>query len=111
MKQGTKVALALSTTLAALGGLAGATSARESDPPSMVDAGIGMAQAVSVAEHQANGKAARAEFEKSKGGWVYDIEVVSGTKVFDVKVDPAKGTVLSSTEDKADADDGADSED
>ena len=35
---------------------------------------------------------------------MYDVEVVSGAKVFDVKVDGTKGTVISSVEDKADHD-------
>ena len=33
------------------------------------------------AEQHANGKASRAEYENSKQGWVYDVEVVSGAKV------------------------------
>lgn len=47
----------------------------------------------------------RAEYEKSQQGWAYDVEVVSGAKVFDVKVDADKGTVISAAEDKADRDD------
>ncbi|MEO8559909.1 MAG: PepSY domain-containing protein [Rhodospirillales bacterium] len=104
MKRTSQIALAGAIVIA-IGGVGAAASARETDPPSMANAGIGMVQAVTVAEHHVNGKAARAEFEKSKGQWVYDVEVVSGTKVYDVKVDPAKGSVISSAEDKADADD------
>lgn len=66
---------------------------------------VPLAQAVTTAEQHANGKAARAEYENSKHGWIYDVEVVSGAKVFDVKVDADKGTVISSAEDKADRDD------
>jgi hypothetical protein len=36
---------------------------------------------------------------------LYEIEVRSGAKVFDVKLDVEKGTVIASTEDKAGADD------
>jgi uncharacterized membrane protein YkoI len=68
-------------------------------------------QAVTVAEQHANGKASRAEYENSKQGWVYDVEVVSGAKVFDVRVDADKGTVISSAEDKADHDDDHDKQD
>jgi hypothetical protein len=68
-------------------------------------------QAVTVAEQHANGKASRAEYENSKQGWVYDVEVVSGAKVFDVRVDADKGTVISSAEDKADHDDDHDKRD
>lgn len=47
-----------------------------------------MATAVVAAEKHVQGKAVRAEFEKRRGGnAVYDIEVVAGGKVFDVKVD------------------------
>jgi hypothetical protein len=40
---------------------------------------ISLTQAVTVAEQHANGKA-RAEYENSKQGWVYDVEVVSGPR-------------------------------
>jgi hypothetical protein len=39
--------------------------------------------------------------------WVDDVEVRTGWKVFDVKVDADRGTVIASTEDIADADDGS----
>ena len=53
----------------------------------------------------------QAEFEHAIQGWVYDVEVVNGTKVFDVKVDADKGTVISSAEEKADKDDDHDEQD
>lgn len=65
---------------------------------------ISLTQAISAAEQHAKGKASRAEYEPSKQGWIYDVEVVSGTKVYDVRVDAEKGTVISSAEDKADHD-------
>jgi uncharacterized membrane protein YkoI len=49
--------------------------------------------------------------EQSKAGLTYDVEVISGTKVFDVKVDADKGTVISSAEDKADRENEKDSQD
>jgi uncharacterized membrane protein YkoI len=42
---------------------------------------------------------------------VYDVEVRAGSKVFDVKVDADRGTVIASTEDKAGADDDSDKAD
>ncbi|MEO7105222.1 MAG: PepSY domain-containing protein, partial [Rhodoferax sp.] len=72
---------------------------------------ISFVQAVTAAEQQANGKASQAEFESSRYGWVYDVEVVRGDKVFDVKVDADKGTIISSSEDKADSDDEHDERD
>ena len=88
-----------------------ATGKTENDAMAITKAKISLTQAVTTAEQHASGKAARAEYENSKHGWVYDVEVVSGAKVFDVKVDGDKGTVISSTEDKADRDDDHDEKD
>ena len=88
-----------------------AQGSMENDAMAITKAKIPLAQAVTTAEQHANGKAARAEYENSKQGWVYDVEVVRGAKVFDVKVDADKGTVISSAEDKADRDDDHDKRD
>lgn len=102
------VAIAIATTgavaYAAKGGI-------ENDALAITRAKIPLTQAVTVAEQHANGKASRAEYENTKQGWAYDVEVVSGTKVFDVRVNADKGTVISSAEDKADHDDDHDKED
>ena len=75
-------------------------------------AAISLDAAVAAAEKYAHGNAIGADYEKQKDGqWVYEIEVRSGAKVFDVKVDAEKGTVIASTEDKADADDEVDKAD
>lgn len=76
----------------------------ENDALAIAKAKIPLTQAVTVAEQHANGKASRAEYENSKHGWVYDVEVVSGAKVFDVRVDAEKGSIVSSAEDKSDHD-------
>jgi uncharacterized membrane protein YkoI len=83
----------------------------ENDGAAIATAKISLAQAVSAAETHVGGKAARAEFEKSKGQWVFDVEVVKGAVVTDVAVDANSGKVLSATEDKADSDDDQDKED
>jgi uncharacterized membrane protein YkoI len=83
----------------------------ENDALAISQAKISLTQAVTVAEQHANGKASRAEYENSKQGWVFDVEVVSGAKVFDVRVDADKGTVISFSEDKADHDDNRDKRD
>ena len=88
-----------------------ANSNMENDATAITKAKIPLIQSVTVAEQHASGKAARAEYENSKNGWVYDVEIVSGTKVFDVKVDADKGTIISSVEDKADRDDDRDEKD
>ena len=107
----------LAATLVAVGAIgtvatiAYAGKNMENDALAIVNAKIPLAQAVTTAEQHVNGKASRGEYEQSKQGWVYDIEVVSGAKVFDVKVDADKGTVISSVEDKADHDDDHDKRD
>ena len=72
---------------------------------------LAVAVAATGAEQHANGKASRAEYENSKQGWVYGVEVVSGDKFFDVRVNADKGTVISSAEDKAEHDDDHDKRD
>lgn len=72
---------------------------------------ISLTQAIGVAEQHTTGKATRADLEHHKGILSYDIEVLNGTKVFDVRVDAVKGTVISSNEDKRDEDDGEDKQD
>ncbi|HDR9283071.1 MULTISPECIES: PepSY domain-containing protein [Burkholderiaceae] len=82
-----------------------AKAGAEADVAAIAQAKTSLVQAVGIAEQHANGKATRAEYEKSKqGSWVYDVEVASGAKVFDVRVDADKGTVISSAEDKVDND-------
>lgn len=90
---------------AAMGSAAyAARGGMENDAIANTTTAIPLNQAISVAEQHANGKAAHADLEKSKNGWVYEVEVVSGAKVFDVRVDADKGTVISSTEDRVDHD-------
>ncbi len=111
MNRYSKISL-LAAAIAAVGTVAyAAQGSMENDAMAITKAKIPMAQAVTTAEQHANGKAARAEYENSKQGWVYDVEVVSGSKVFDVRVDADKGTVISSAEDKADRDDDHDKQD
>lgn len=102
----------LAITIAAAGTVVFAAQSRmENDAMAITKAKTSLAQAVTTAEQHANGKATRAEYENSKQGWLYDVEVVSGAKVFDVRVDADKGTVISSAEDKADRDDEHDKQD
>lgn len=65
---------------------------------------VSLVSAITAAEHAAGGYATKGEYENTKAGWAYDVEVVAGGKVFDVRVDAASGKVLSSQEDTADAD-------
>ena len=101
MNKTTKLAV-LATAIATLGGAAYAAKSSENDALAINQAKIPIAQAISIVEKQHNGKASQAEFEHSKQGAIYEVEVVAGAKVFDVKVDADKGTILSSAEDLAD---------
>ncbi|HDR9483035.1 TPA: PepSY domain-containing protein [Burkholderia aenigmatica] len=76
----------------------------ENDAMSVVHAPVTLAQAVTAAERHVHGKAARAEYENSKQGWVYDVEVVSDGKAYDVRVDSNNGTILTSSIDSSDHD-------
>jgi uncharacterized membrane protein YkoI len=67
-----------------------------------------MGQAVTAAEEYVGGKASRAEYERHKALWVFDVEVVKDKKVVDVKVDPISGKVIATEEDKIDQDDDQD---
>ncbi len=89
---------------AVIGSAYGAKS-MENDALAVSNAKIDLSQAVSTAERHVGGKASRAEYEHHKGLWVFDVEVVKGKQVMDVKVDPMNGRVLVATEDKADRDD------
>jgi uncharacterized membrane protein YkoI len=92
-------------------GSAYAAARMENDALAIQTAKISLTQAIAAAEQNAAGKASRAEYEKHKGQWVFDVEVVTGKKVMDVKVDPESGKVLAATEDKADQGDKRDKED
>ena len=100
----TKIGL-VAVTLAATGVGAYATIDMESESSALVQAKFSIAQAIATAEQHTNGKAIRAELEQSNAGPTFDVEVVSGSKLFEVKVDADKGTVTSSAEAKADRED------
>jgi len=53
-----------------------------------------LAQAVRVAEQQTGGRARKAEMERKRGTYVYEVKTVSKDKSAQVVVDPASGNVL-----------------
>ena len=79
-----------------------AEQAMTRNPVAAAGAKVSLTQAISVAEQHAAGKATKAEFERGKQGPLYEVQVVSGSKVYDVRVDAEQGTVLASREDKLD---------
>ncbi len=106
----TKIAIT-GAVLAASGIAAYAATTMENDAAALPATKVSLSQAVTAAEQHANGRATRAELEHTKSGIAYDVEVVSSAKVFDVKVDAEKGTVMVATVDQADQDDGQDKPD
>lgn len=89
--------------LAAVSSGAYADWGAESGVAAIAKAKVSLTQAALIAEQHVNGKSVKAEFDHSvRRGWIYDVEVVSGIKVFDVKVDAQSGKVLSSREDRDD---------
>ena len=110
MKANTYVAALAALSAIAIGSASAAKSA-ENDALLITGAKIGLAQAVAAAEEHVGGKAAKAEYERHKGQWVFDVEVVKDKKVMDVTVDPTSGKVLAAVEDKTDHDDDHDKDD
>ncbi len=107
-----KVYLATLAILSAAAiGSAYASKATENDALAIAGAKIDLSQAVTAAERYVGGKAARAEYERHKGQWVFEIEVVKDKQVMDVKVDPISGKVLAAVVDKSDRDHDHDRED
>ncbi len=74
----------------------------ENDALAVSRAKISITQAIASAEQQTHGRAVKAKYEENDNILIYEIEVVSDNKAFDVKVDAEKGTVISSVEDRPD---------
>lgn len=110
MKRKLQFAALAALSVAALGSAAAARAA-EDDAMAIATATVDLTQAISAAEQHVGGKASRAEYERHKGKWVFDVEVVKDKTIMDVKVDPANGKVLAATEDKTDHDDDHDQDD
>jgi len=111
MNRSTKLVIAAAAAIASVS--VGVLAATQNDAVIPAPAAISLVQAIQAAEQHATGRAIRAEYEASgkPRAWAYDIEVVAGAKVLDVKVDATNGTVISSKEDAADRDDDGDKED
>ncbi|MBK1724585.1 PepSY domain-containing protein [Thiocystis violacea] len=99
-----KLSYTAALTTLCLAGFGGAYAAGsdQNDALGIKDAGISLTQAISAAEQHVGGKAASAEYEHEDGRWIFEVEVVKGTEVMDVEVDPASGQVLRAVSDKAD---------
>ena len=93
---------------AAIAGTALATNKVENDAQAVLGAKLSLTQAISIAEQHVKGRAASAEFEKSGTRHFYDVEVVAGSKVFDIEVDGMTGKVGKVAEDVSDAEENDD---
>ena len=82
-----------------------ANGGAHNDALSVPVSAVSLAQAISTAEGHAHGRATRAELDRGKHGWAYDVEVVNGRQVLDVQVDPTAGTVISAAADQMDHED------
>lgn len=69
------------------------------------DAKVSLAEAAQIAEQQVHGRAVRAELERSKKGWIYDVELVANGSSYDVAIDATKGSIVAAVADKTDSDD------
>lgn len=110
MKRKSHLTVLAVLSMAAIGS-AQAAKVAENDALAVTSAKINMLQAITAAEQHVGGKASRAEYERHKGVWVFDIEVIKDKTVMDVKVDPMSGKVIAANEDKTDHDDDHDKAD
>ncbi len=106
-KIGLLATVVVASGITAMTARAGGDNDAQHPPQSAVTLG----KAVAAAEQQVHGRAVRVELEQCRQGWVYDVEVIQGVKVFDVKVDAEKASVLSAAEDSEDRDDDHDERD
>ncbi|MDD2465679.1 MAG: PepSY domain-containing protein [Desulfobulbus sp.] len=110
MKQNV-LAPALALVMVSMSSGAFANSMMQNDALTTPPAQISLTKAISIAEQYATGTASKAELEQNDDQWVFDVEVVNGPKVMDVKVDPQSGKILAANLDKADHDDDCDRDD
>ena len=103
MNKNRKTALAIVAT-AALAGAAYATTTDENDARLALSTTTTLGQAVAIAEQHVKGRAARAELESSDGKLIYEVEVVTSSKVFDIHINATNGTVEKVSEDANDDD-------
>jgi uncharacterized membrane protein YkoI len=68
--------------------------ANAQQPARPAQAGTSLAQAVRVAEQQTGGRARRAEMERERGVYLYEIKTVSKDTSAKVLLDPTSGNVL-----------------
>jgi uncharacterized membrane protein YkoI len=73
---------------------AGAEQPAAAPPSTVPGPQTSLAQAVGVAEQRTGGRAMRAEMDRERGSYLYEIKTVSKDKSAKVLVDPASGNVV-----------------
>ncbi len=99
MKTSVKLALA-GMALLGLGAAHAAQDPRDDNAHAILNTRLSLVQAVGAAERHAGGSAIRAELENENGRIVYGVEVVSQTRLTDVKVDANSGRIVSAQADQ-----------
>lgn len=110
MKRSIQVLTLAAVSTLAIGGALAAASQREDEGLAFANAKISLSQAVAAAEQHVGGKASQAEFGSENGQNLFEVEVVKGNTVTDVKVDPSSGAVISANSDREDRDGDEESE-
>ncbi|RZA07362.1 MAG: hypothetical protein EOP11_07900 [Proteobacteria bacterium] len=60
---------------------------------------ISIIEAINIAQKEKAGTAVSAELDDKRGATIYEVEVLSGGKLFEIKLDAASGKVLETKED------------
>lgn len=96
------VAAAVVAAVAIAAGTQARNPAERNDALSAPQPAASLVVYVGAAEQTTIGFTTKAEYERTNAGCANDVELVSGPRVFDVRVDAASGKILSSQEDAAD---------
>lgn len=75
-----------------------ASDAREKEQL-LSEAKISLSEAIVKAQTRANGTAVSAEMDRRLGKAIFEVEVISGGRLFDVKLDAVDGSVIDVKED------------
>jgi uncharacterized membrane protein YkoI len=89
-----QIVVALIALGAGTAALAGSDEGIDRKLAAVQGARVPLAEAISVAERQAGGRAAKVDLERQGSGYVYEVEILSTNGAANVFVDPSTGSVL-----------------
>lgn len=104
MKRSHQLIALIGLSTLAIGSAFAADSKEENETMAIANAKISLSQAITAAEQHVGGTASKAEFGSENGQNLFEVEVIKGNTVTDVKVDPSNGTVISAKNDQEDHD-------